>query len=125
MQRLHPTGGSKEKQVRFPLPFLGGKSAQFPLSFLQSANLPVRLSTRAVQRSPLLGVAESQLKDTVHFDKVSIRSPRLRSIFPIEAQANAHGPARHREHPLSPPFLPFHEQGDFSLPYLPNVPNFV
>jgi hypothetical protein len=94
--------------------------------FLQSANLGIRLSTGQFQRSPLLGQAESQLRGTVHFDQMSILSPKLLSLIPENIGANNNGTrnassSNRMMDLLSPTFLSFNEQGQFSLPYLLKV----
>uniref|UniRef100_A0A915P6N9 Uncharacterized protein n=1 Tax=Meloidogyne floridensis TaxID=298350 RepID=A0A915P6N9_9BILA len=92
-------------------------------SLLQNIGLPAHLSSETYQRNPLFNTAETQIQNTVHFDQVEILSPKLLSIVPeIPKTRNSSSTASQLEEMLmSPTFLSFHEEGNFSIQYLLNL----
>ena len=90
---------------------------------MQNIGLPAHLSSETYQRNPLFNTAETQIQNTVHFDQVEILSPKLLSIIPqIPKTRNSSSTTSQLEEMLmSPTFLSFHEEGNFSIQYLLNV----
>ena len=79
---------------------------------MKKFGLPVNLATESVQPDPLLNTVKSQLQNTMHLDNMEILSPQLLSIVPENPKKRN---PKIEEMLMSPTFLSFHEEGNYSI----------
>jgi len=79
---------------------------------MKKFGLPVNLATESVKPDPLLNTVKSQLQNTMHLDNMEILSPRLLSIVPENPKKRN---PKIEEMLMSPTFLSFHEEGNYSI----------